>query len=715
MTRPTAPSRLLPLAGLALLAGALGLIWWGLREAPRGTGPVLAAERPVEDRPQAVAFDGEAPSESKAAAPRAALLADQPIAIVSAMGAPAPKPDAPITRVIVRVGDPGDEKSPFAGLEVEVQTWISATAETFHHRATLDDRGVAVLKYLGAIHVDWAKFEPPGPSGLGLAIFEGHDNVGPGDSYKVELDPKPAGSIHGRVVDLEGRGIGGARVHAYRRGWMSDDLDPPWTPGVAQVLSLADGSFRFDQLAADESWGIALEPVDWLQVWPDIEDTDDNVVRQVLAGQVADPVLIKAERAHNFAVTLRDPTGAPVADARVELSPVQFANPRVIGGAQGKPENAKEMIHDGLAVGWPYGNLHGTTNAAGRAELPAIAGTWQIKVSLNRRPLLETTYLAPGSDLVLELPYVPRSWSGQIVGLDGEPVARPNVQLSWEDAGNRGNSGARGDRQGRFTFEQLPPASVYTLRAENSGYVRAEWLVTSLDLPGQQYSMRRSGRLTLSLSDQNGNPVPNLRIRILDGVADSGLRPEERGWREFAMGRSGNTDNGGGWTVNGLAPGTYEAALMVMVDPPPPAELESSKRAQRGVPRAVEQEWARWSLHTDEHHLLTVDLSGYVAPAIVEKRNGLRPLIAAPAGRQSGVVRGPDGAPLERAVVLIMGNGLKSATLTDSDGAFLLQVAPGTYTLQVHANGMTTVDMPGIVVGSGHNSYEIELEKSLDP
>src|SRR5438309_5737060 len=62
----------------------------------------------------------------------------------------------------------------------------------------------------------------------------------------------------------------------------------------------------------------------------------------------------------------------------------------------------------------------------------------------------------------------------------------------------------------------------------------------------------------------------------------------------------------------------------------------------------------------------------------------------------SGKASDPSGAIIPGASVVIMasGNSIAATTTTGNDGAFILQVAPGSYTLNISANGFEDYTQP---------------------
>ncbi|HEX9794193.1 MAG TPA: carboxypeptidase-like regulatory domain-containing protein, partial [Planctomycetota bacterium] len=262
------PRRSLLVGALALVAALALLLRFVTQPPPAGPAPPIEAAGETEPL-DPVAFEGALPPIEIEPRDREEIApgGGAPIELLDSQGAEQPS-DAAVTRVRVTVAFPeGTAATPFPypGQPVTVQTWNDTTRAVQRHDSALDAKGLAEFRFRGEVHVDWARFSPPEDSGLGLGLYEGHDDVAPGGLYEIEIELDVALALHGRVVDLEGRAVAGAVVHLYSDGQTDARLDARWTPGVLQTATAVDGAFSFPRLR-EGGFGVAVEPLEWLQL-----------------------------------------------------------------------------------------------------------------------------------------------------------------------------------------------------------------------------------------------------------------------------------------------------------------------------------------------------------------------------------------------------------------------------------------------------------------
>ncbi|HEX9794191.1 MAG TPA: carboxypeptidase-like regulatory domain-containing protein [Planctomycetota bacterium] len=691
--------RPLAAAAVLLLALAVWLVARGIG-APQVEGAEDRAPPAAEALLEAVAFAGDAPLEigpMERTRIEAAPTVAAPIPVAAELGGAAPAANAPVTRVLVRafgVDLPAATKQDFLkGQEVTVQCWLEATEATRRYTQELDEQGETKFRFQGDVHVDWALLVPPVESGLGVAILEEHADVPAGGLYEMRLATSPAAALFGTVRDLDGRPVAGATVHAYRNEWMSSDLEPPWTPGVLQTRSDAQGNFRFDNLMED-TWGVAVEPKGWLQIAPDIESSEvGEAVLELVAGAPAGPADLRVLPAPNFRVTARDAAGAPLARVWVRLEPVAFEHPMVRGR-----HSADEVPG---AVDWPYDALDAPTDESGVAEMFAIAGTWNLQVRLGGLyddvvPALSLPIVVPCGNLEVQLPFVPQRFAGRI-RLEGRdaPVPYAGVALRWETTDRPYSQDVQTDQDGRFVFENVPPDGAFELFVHGSDVIpRSRTVALRPDDEERDFLVRPAARLHVQLVDKDGNPVRRGSLRLLEGKPDGGFvaAPGEASWFEFAKQTSGRPVNRrGDWTARGLAPGDYTIGFTSVR-----YLVNATQAIVSGSPTVHE----RWTLHTGPSvHVLVLDPVPSDETAV---ENDVEHLATA--------VDLSTGEALAGVEVIYDVPGVQFATASDATGGFRIPGAPPQgFRLTLRAPGFLQLDSGLLICPSTPHEHIFQL------
>src|SRR5271155_5106631 len=110
----------------------------------------------------------------------------------------------------------------------------------------------------------------------------------------------------------------------------------------------------------------------------------------------------------------------------------------------------------------------------------------------------------------------PHAGSGQVVNsVSGEPIARARVQVGTQQA-------VLTDHNGRFAFDDVPEDSVYAF-ASKPGYFAEDRAVLA---QGESITVRLVPEAILfgTITDQNGQPVQDLRVQLTMLEVHNGLR-----------------------------------------------------------------------------------------------------------------------------------------------------------------------------------------------
>ncbi len=194
----------------------------------------------------------------------------------------------------------------------------------------------------------------------GYASEQHEIGVRPGQgNAPLRMSLSPAGTISGRVVDLNGSGVGGARVWLVYRG-----AQRSWRLGEESGGEPADaaGNFTISVVAQDRPFVLLAESEEYL-----VSSTRPMVLRgQELPGVS----LLLSRRGSSVSERVVDASGRPVADAEVRL--------RVIpGDAEISPEQHMSAafarsLHR-TAVSGPDGSYRFSGVPAGQAVLSSGA------------------------------------------------------------------------------------------------------------------------------------------------------------------------------------------------------------------------------------------------------------------------------------------------------------------------------------------------------
>lgn len=371
------------------LVGA-GLVWRG--STPEAVEDVAAASARATDafapRPHTV----DAPADESA---RGAVVAPV-VAPAEVVAAPAPEP----TRVEARVVDA--LARPLAGARAYVAGDARSVVESDREgrvALTFDDLVDARPVALG--------FEAPG-----FAVQFVDVRVDPGRTTRLgDVALSRGGAVAGRVVDVEGRPLAGARVLATAPGLWEPDPEharrcgPSDLVRAASTTSGADGTFLLDGLAAGGA-----------RVWAAVRD---------MRYGVSPPLVVRADETLADVVLTVEPLQREDEIAGVVLAP---------DGEPAGPVGLRVRVRSG-------GNSYSWTESAGadgrfRFRVRTKAPHELVATDADARwPQVGAADVAPGSsDVVLRFA-TPRSIAARAATVDGRTIASFALRAIAADGG----------------------------------------------------------------------------------------------------------------------------------------------------------------------------------------------------------------------------------------------------------------------------------------
>jgi hypothetical protein len=141
----------------------------------------------------------------------------------------------------------------------------------------------------------------------------------------------------------------------------------------------------------------------------------------------------------------------------------------------------------------------------------------------------------------------------------GQPARKTRVTLSGTEI--RGTRSATTDDQGRFSFTALP-AGRYSLSANRPGYLSISYGARQPGRQGTQIQLSEGQKFQANLQiprgsvitgivmDENGEPTPQVPVRVMRFVIQNGQRTLQNS-------SSASTDDRGMYRIYGLLPGEY--------------------------------------------------------------------------------------------------------------------------------------------------------------
>jgi hypothetical protein len=321
--------------------------------------------------------------------------------------------------VLVRGVVQDDAGSPVPGAAI----WLSSPGNWSEGRVVgeADDRGRFELREVGDGRHVGARSAEHAPSGL--FKLDGQ----PGDVLDVVLMVGGAcGSVKGRVVDPEGRGVGGAslRVEGWDGGWHGQQIPDGsrrLPPAAMLATSADDGTFAFH--------GVPVGKQRLLAARSGFSMAEVAVVVQ--ADTEAEPTVRLAASA-SVRGTVRDAAGRPVVGAQILIGEFGlFASSDTTTG----PDGCYELTD--LVLGWRI--LQASSPDHGRAA--------------------ESLVVTEGAELTCDLVLtLGRSITGTLLDADGAPAPKWLLVAQPEGEGLGQDSSARSRADGSFTLHRLADA-----------------------------------------------------------------------------------------------------------------------------------------------------------------------------------------------------------------------------------------------------------------
>jgi Carboxypeptidase regulatory-like domain len=263
------------------------------------------------------------------------------------------------------------------------------------------------------------------------------------------------------------------------------------------------------------------------------------------------------------------------------------------------------------------------------------------------------------------------------------PMERPNGPMGIPPQ-------AITDQDGGFGFDRLAPGE-YRLDVQKTGFAPLSYpnvrpitvqVVAGQTADGVRVQLKRGGVVSGKVLDPSGEPFTDARVMAMRRINQSSDGAPPR-FIPAPMQGSQQTNDLGEFRIAGLAPGEYYIAAMrgtnnlgVSRSAAPPA----SSGAARTVP-------------TTTFYPGTTDPAGAQSVAVVagaEVSSLVFTMQSGPAFRVSGVVVADDGAPVARAMVMLVGDprngmfmGPAGNTQSGEDGRFVIDdVSAGSYRAQ---------------------------------
>ncbi|HVS18112.1 MAG TPA: carboxypeptidase regulatory-like domain-containing protein [Planctomycetota bacterium] len=663
---------------LGLLLAALLLGAWLFLDAEREPRAVRAGASST--------VAGPAPDDGPRGlgAPRAADARSAPVAAAPESTSARRSAAVEDVRILVRL-EPSDLAQGWGGdWHFELQTWDERRDKVELHSHAADAAGLAEFRFVGPVHVDWARVVPPESSGRALAFVEEHIDLAQGDEHEIVLAPGPGGLLEGRVQDLHGRPATGVRVHAYFEDSSSDLAD--WQPGLVTAESDASGRFHFPRLPKGQ-WGLCVEPGDWLAYRPPTGEVERGWNAIDVRDDTESEARLIAVRAEHFTLRVVDAAGAPVEAASVRLEPLQLLGGRMLLEHPERPDPLVAFLGGGVTDSdadawiWPHGTLANWTRANGEVRLVGVPGVWDLSVwgpldASNRAPpALRHRFELPAPDLVWTLDARFEHYRGRVLDESGAPL--PDVWVVLRERGLPGVlSTQRSDGDGRFEFSWLRPGASYELELRRTGWLARgnAFAPTPEGEPAEDLVLRRGLDVELQFTTPSG-VLSLAQIEIVSLQPDDS-RPEESPAVEALL-RSPRrrTDGRGLLRLHGVPASELVLGLRRRI-----AVLDGEGRAMVdafGRSRSEDPVVHTWRLRVPPaEQLLEVDVSAWPEPE--------PPELARHGGR---VVDATSGAPIAGAQVFVHAQeGFRTAHC-DVEGRFELLGLFVPYELHVRADG----------------------------
>lgn len=716
-----------------VVVAVLGVLAWSLRGGRGEFGAVKAAPasaaapgRSPQEALLSLEQEGQADAERRSAAKPVEASAP---AEVAASRKPKEVPLETENASIVRVQLVDEEGEPkhLAGVDVEVQSWLEDSSDTFRHFVRTDDRGIGTLAFEGMVHVDWFKHEPRGGSGLPFLYSEHHIDVDPGEEWTETLMVTEGGAVTGRVLDTTGAPVAGVEMHLFQEYYMAVVSDV-WRPGIAMAVSDERGVFTFPSLTSI-SWSLAIPPFEWLQIEPSlVEGSEGQSYIEVEPGKTLDVGTFVVAPLEKLDVHVVDLTGSPVEGATVWLEPIALDVPglRMTDGEEVEEldvwlrgDDPWSLDHSGPSD-WTYANLIESTDADGRARILATTGAWVFHAQSNRdvgkEPVFDEALdiKLPRGPLEVRVPARFATVAGRVVDQDGNPQKGVRVVASATDGPNPSGPSQKSGSNGVFRFDHLPigqplwfhfhggstlpavhPAELGSALEASTGGSHGE--VDDEALP--TYAVRAAATLSMKLEVEGTRhqvawlqvaPVSFEPMRPPMSAAEQlyseHLRANPPTSRAVGQGREQ-------LHMGGLIPGTYEVTAMV-------TQGTGAYHPNNGSPVTSSEPWQRERFRTgDPSQVFKIDLSGYEYPSMQ------------PGVQWGGEIRSATNSDsISRVWIELEGEGWTRSSWSEHDGTFTIHCPDEPFELRLAARGHAYHVQAMSTAGSLGSNVQITLE-----
>ncbi|MEM1202334.1 MAG: carboxypeptidase regulatory-like domain-containing protein [Acidobacteriota bacterium] len=352
-----------------------------------------------------------------------------------------------------------------------------------------------------------------------------------------EPDPSPTlqllalAGVEGRVLDLDGEGVAGAKVGV----WGADEAyDRSRDRPMGDVRTDSEGRFKFPSIPAGFPFFLRCQHRGFVDVELQVPPLEPKEVRRGLE--------MLLEPGRDGVGRVVDEDDRPVVGAEVALTSatVQDAVSQLWGqdthrGRVAVTDGEGRFVVPDLAVG--DFDLRARARGFAPATVPGI------EVRDEPGPAdLGTLVLMPGAEI-----------RGRVVDAADRPLAEVRVDHQgldrgpWPIEGRRDDPpGAVSNREGRFTIPDLAPGQRVMLQLEKEGYVTARLSAAPAAEEPQEVVVEAAVSLAGRAIDEAGEPLQGVVVMASD--ARPGKNRMEYGF----------SDAEGAFEIDTLAPGIYQ-------------------------------------------------------------------------------------------------------------------------------------------------------------
>lgn len=354
-------------------------------------------------------------------------------------------------------------------------------------------------------------------------------------------------AVEGPVVDQNGRGLGevslGMKVKQSSPGMMRIEIGGAPPP---RAVTDEHGRFRLSKIDTSKNWDVTASAEGYVK--------GKTSVIGLEPGRTRSGLRIQLDSGAQLTGTVMDGEGAPVSDAAVRIERSagrRMGGMMILGGGPDKADGFTDEEGRFALTGLPQGNGELTITRKGfaRLKVPGI----DIPAGGSASDLGEFR-LEPGARV-----------QGMVVDTDGLPVENAEVQVAERGGGPRMMLMGIGDEppeardadgvsgpDGWFTLEDQPLGGEIALTVTHEGFLRADARVT--EIPNAEpliVTMDPSSTLTGIVLDPEGEPVPaadvNLTRQVQSGAGGMQMM--------MVMTEGTTADAEGRFKFEGLEPG----------------------------------------------------------------------------------------------------------------------------------------------------------------